>query len=181
MKIYTRTGDDGTTGLIGGLRVEKDSPMIELVGALDELNTALGHVRVMTSDSPLDFLLTRLQAIVFEIGAEVSSPHEHRQSHTARLGSIVESLERSIDMQWQLLPDLKNFVLPGGCELASRLHWARCLCRRAERQIVLFARDSSVRPELLAVLNRLSDWLFVAARSANHDLGFDEPVWSKED
>ena len=181
MKIYTRTGDTGSTGLIGGARVDKDDDVVEAIGALDELNSAIGLVRNLTSDWPLEFLLERIQNIVFEVGAEVASPAEHIRAQRATLGNIVEVLERSMDVQTQMLPELKNFVLPGGSELASRLHWARCMARRAERQIVLFRRKVPVRAELMEFLNRLSDWLFIAARTANHEMGLPEPVWIKED
>lgn len=181
MKIYTRTGDDGSTGLIGGSRVEKDAVVIEAVGTLDELNSSIGSVRTLTAEWPLEFLLERIQRIVFEVGSEIASPEEHARSQQATLGNIVEVLERSMDVQTKMLPELKNFILPGGTELASRIHWARCLARRAERQIVLLSRQVSVRSELLVFLNRLSDWLFIAARTANHDSGLPEPIWIKEE
>lgn len=181
MNIYTKTGDSGTTGLIGGRRVPKDDVVIEMVGALDELNAAIGSVRTLTEDWPLEFLLEKSQRLVFEIGSEVASCSEGVEPRVAELRNIVENLERSIDLQTRMLPELKNFVLPGGCELAARLHWARCMARRAERQFVRFSREFKARNELLVFLNRLSDWLFVAARTANQDAGLDEPIWTKED
>lgn len=180
MKIYTKTGDTGTTGLIGGERVSKHELAIECFGSLDELNSMLGHTRAAGQEWMLDILMDRIQRAVFEIGSEVASPQSHRQSQRAELGTIVADLERSIDVQEALLPKLANFVLPGGSELASRLHLSRVFCRRAERRLVALAADQSVRPELLSFLNRLSDWLFVAARTANHDAGRTETVWTKD-
>lgn len=181
MRIYTRTGDDGTTGLIGGGRVDKDDLAIEVFGALDELNCAVGLARVHGSGWPLDMLLERVQRLIFEVGSEIASPVGHKQSQTANLGTVVSDLERSIDLQVKMLPQLQHFVLPGGCELAARLHVARVLCRRAERRLVGLGKSKDVRPELIEFVNRLSDWLFVAARTANHEFGADEPVWIKED
>lgn len=180
MKIYTKTGDNGTTGLIGGSRVDKDDVTVEAFGALDELNSSIGLVRAKSSDWPLDFLLEKIQKLVFELGAEVASPPEHARAQQATLGTIVNDLERSMDIQTALLPELKNFVLPGGGELGARLHWARCMTRRAERRLVELGRSKEIRPELLVFLNRLSDWLFLAARTANHESGLPEPVWNKE-
>jgi len=180
LKIYTKTGDKGSTGLIGGARVGKDHIVIECVGALDELNSSIGLVCTLSSGLPMDFLLERVQSLVFEVGSEIASPEEHVRSQLAALGTIVGDLERSMDIQVSMLPELRNFVLPGGTELAGRLHFARCMARSAERRIVLYSKQTPVRPELLAFLNRLSDWLFVAARTANHEAGMPEPVWMKE-
>lgn len=180
MKIYTRTGDDGTTGLIGGSRVGKDDIRIEAVGALDDLNAQVGLARSVAGESPLDFLLERIQNAVFEIGSEIASPDGHARSQRAHLGNIVESLERSIDSQTLMLPELRNFVLPGGSEFASRLHVSRVRAREAERRVYALHRSSPVRTELMEFLNRLSDWMFVAARTANHDAGVTEPIWIKE-
>lgn len=181
MKIYTKTGDRGTTGLIGGRRVDKDDLRIEAVGALDELNAHLGFARSGAGGSPLDFLLERLQKAVFEVGAEVASPDEHARSHQADLDRVVTALERSIDSQTAMLPELRNFILPGGSEFSSRLHLARSSAREAERRLVSLNKQDPVRAELLEFLNRLSDWMFVAARTANLDAGVTEPIWTKED
>lgn len=181
MKIYTRTGDSGTTGLIGGKRVDKDDLRIEAVGALDDLNAHLGLARSAANESPLDFLLERLQKAVFEVGSELASPDEHARSQEANLQGVVPALERSIDSQTSMLPELKNFILPGGSEFACRLHVARCKVREAERRLVSLNKMDPVRAELLEFLNRLSDWMFVASRTANHDAGVTEPIWIKED
>ncbi|MBS1721652.1 MAG: cob(I)yrinic acid a,c-diamide adenosyltransferase [Armatimonadetes bacterium] len=181
MKIYTKTGDDGTTGLIGGSRATKADPLIGCVGSLDELNAALGWLRVVTKEWPLDFFLARIQNLLFEVGAEIASPDGHKQSHKANLGTITEDLERSIDMQSKILPELKQFILPGGSEMAARVHLVRASCRRAERKVVSLSEARPVRAEILAFLNRLSDWLFIAARTANADSGYAEPVWTKSD
>lgn len=180
MKIYTKTGDDGSTGVIGGARLTKDDLAIECFGALDELNSAIGHVRVVSGEWPLDLLLQRIQRLVFEVGSEVASPAEHKRSQAAVLGSIVTDLERSMDMQEAMLPKLSHFILPGGSELGSRLHLARVQCRRAERRIVALSKVQGLRHELLEFVNRLSDWLFMAARTANHEARVSETVWIKE-
>lgn len=180
MRIYTRTGDDGTTGLVGARRTSKDDAVIEAIGTIDELNSAIGFVRAISADSPLDFMLERLQNTLFEIGAEVASDGSSRQSHQAGLVDKVEALERSMDSQNKLLPELREFVLPGGSELAARLHLARTAARLAERRLVAYSRISPVRSELLAFLNRLSDWMFVAARTANNEACLPDVVWIKE-
>lgn len=181
MKIYTKTGDDGSTGLIGGERTSKSSERIECVGCLDELNSTIGFARVLTKESPFEFLLTKIQNVIFEVGAEMASPGNHARSHEANLGTIIDDLERSIDLQARILPELRFFVLPGGSELAARLHLARCSARVAERRLIGFSEQQPVRSELIIFLNRLSDWLFMCARSANHDSGTLEPIWSKEE
>lgn len=181
MKIYTRTGDDGSTGLIGGRRVQKDDATVEACGALDELNAAIGLVRTVSGGWPLDLLLGRVQGLIFEVGAELASEEGRPQACTAALGSIDEDLERSIDIQEAMLPKLTRFILPGGSEIGARLHFARTVCRAAERRTVALAKEKPVRSEILTFLNRLSDWMFVAARTANHEADRPEPVWTKED
>lgn len=181
MKIYTRTGDDGTTGLIGGRRVDKDDLVVEACGALDELNAAIGLVRTVSGGWPLDLLLERVQGLVFEVGAETASEEGRPHACTAELVTIDQDLERSIDIQQSMLPKLTRFILPGGSEVGARLHFARTVCRAAERRMVALARQKPVRQEILTFLNRLSDWMFVAARTANHEAGRPEHEWQKED
>jgi cob(I)alamin adenosyltransferase len=183
MKIYTKTGDDGSTGLIGGQRVRKSDPRIECSGSVDELNAAIGLAAVAadSANSPAA-LADRLHAIqheLFTIGAHLSSPDPATAS--AQLppldDSIVARLEMEIDAATAALPPLRQFILPGGCETAARLHVARTACRRAERVIVAFAEDRPVSATILTYLNRLSDWLFVQARLANQSAGTPDVVW----
>ena len=149
MKIYTKSGDQGQTGLIGGNRVSKDDLRIETFGTLDELNCFVGWARLAGRDWPLDIFLGRIQNVLFELGSEIASQPESKQSVVAELGTIVEDMERSIDIQTTLLPELKRFVIPGGSELAARLHICRTIARRAERSVVKLSRQQIVRTEII--------------------------------
>lgn len=177
MKIYTRTGDDGTTGLIGGARIPKNSLRISAIGAVDEVNAAIGWVRA-AQPAELDSELELFQNWLFDLGAELASPTEHRLQHRALTPAKVEKIERSIDRQTAELEPLKNFILPGGSETASRIHIARGACRQAERSILELNEHEPVSAEALAFINRLSDWLFVAARTANRLAGVQDVKWS---
>ena len=179
VRIYTRTGDGGTTALFGGARVAKDEARVEAYGTVDELNAVLGLVRAAGPDPELDAQLERLQGELFECGADLADPTAGtapdrplriQQSH-------IDRLEREIDAFMAQVPALNRFVLPGGCEVAARLHLARTVARRAERRVVTAAAAGGVDPLLLKYLNRLSDWLFAAARAANHRAGADEITW----
>jgi cob(I)alamin adenosyltransferase len=178
MKIYTRTGDDGTTGLIGGSRVRKSDRRIECYGTVDELNAALGLAAVVTDAELLERLRT-VQADLFVIGSHLAAPEP--SAHAAKLPlldeAIVARLEMQIDSAETDLPPLRNFILPGGTEAAARLHLARAVCRRAERLLVDFAMDRPVPTVVLTYLNRLSDWLFVQARWANRREGIADIPW----
>ncbi|BDG08789.1 cob(I)yrinic acid a,c-diamide adenosyltransferase [Anaeromyxobacter paludicola] len=181
MKIYTKTGDAGDTGLFGGPRVKKDDPRVEAYGAVDELNAALGVARAAAAGAwpELDALLEGAQHRLFSLGAELATPRESR-AHGALppvSPSWAAELEASIDALELELPPLRQFVLPGGAPLAAALHLARCVCRRAERRAVTVAGEVEVAPAVLAYLNRLSDWLFVAARAANHRAGTPDVPW----
>lgn len=177
-RIYTRTGDRGETGLIGGHRVPKDHARVEAYGTVDELNAHLGVVRAQTNDPEFDALLDDVQHRLFDLGAELATP-----GTTAATLSIsaaqVEALERAIDRYQEALPPLREFVLPGGAPLAATLHVARTVARRAERRVVTLARTGPVRPELLRYLNRLSDLLFMLARAANARAGRPDVTWKK--
>jgi cob(I)alamin adenosyltransferase len=180
MKIYTRTGDDGTTGLIGGSRTAKDDLQIDTYGTIDEVNASLGLAR---SGGPvwLDPLIEPIQNELFVIGSHLAladgqSPDDWKLPRI--VPASIERLERQIDLAQSELPPLKNFILPAGTETASRLHLARTVCRRAERLIVTFARSRSLDPVMLEYLNRLSDWLFVHARLANHRSGVSDTIWT---
>ena len=171
-KIYTRTGDDGTTGLGDGTRVPKDSFRVEAYGTVDELNSALGIV--LTADLPAavrDALAT-IQHELFDIGGELCIPGRR----AIREAQIVR-LEQTLDYFNANLPPLKDFILPGGSEASARLHFARTVCRRAERAAVRLSREESVNPLTLKYLNRLSDLLFVAARYVNTTAGVPEVLW----
>jgi cob(I)alamin adenosyltransferase len=179
MKIYTRTGDDGSTGLIGGTRVAKDDAAIESYGTVDELNAAIGLAAVV-ADVELRRWLQQVQAELFTIGSHLATPAE--SAGTSSLPTIdvawVARLESQVDATEATLSPLRNFILPGGTELAARLHQARTVCRRAERLLVALARERQVDPAILTYMNRLSDWLFVQARRANHLAGAPDVPWT---
>lgn len=168
MRIYTRTGDDGTTGLFGGGRLSKADPLIDCYGNVDELNAAIGWAAVVAHGVVLD-QLRQVQSDLFVIGTHLTTP----QSSTQRSSlppldqAMVSRLETQIDEMDAALPPLRNFILPGGGELAARLHVARTICRAAERALVDLSTARPIPPVVLHYLNRLSDWLFVQARRAN--------------
>ncbi len=177
MKIYTRTGDAGETGLVGGMRIAKSSLRIAAIGEVDELNAAIGLARVETDGLRFDPLLERVQSLLFDLGAELASTADGPRVHATLSEEHVRLLERSMDEQTERLPPLRNFVLPGGSAAAAQLHLARCICRRAERAVLAWHEAEPVREEVRAFLNRLSDWLFVCARSANQALGVEDVPW----
>jgi cob(I)alamin adenosyltransferase len=179
MKIYTKTGDDGSTGLFGGTRVSKADRRIEAYGNLDELNAAMGLVAAaMPEAGGMRSHLQQIQNELFVMGAILASPDSADASSLPSLDpESVARLEREIDAADAQLPALKSFILPGGTEGAARLHAARTICRRAERSIVALARDESVPQVILVYVNRLSDWLFVYARLANHLLHVTDVPW----
>ena len=179
MKIYTKTGDAGETGLFGGPRVRKSAARVEAYGDVDELNAAIGAVRAGVEDPELDAELARVQAELFCVGADLATPSgaKARAAVPAVEPAWIERLARAIDAWEAELPHLTRFVLPGGTRSAAALHLARTVCRRAERRAVALAAEADVSPVVLAYLNRLSDALFVAARIANHRARRDEPTW----
>jgi cob(I)alamin adenosyltransferase len=178
MKIYTKTGDDGTTGLIGGSRVAKSDPRIDCYGSVDELNAVIGLAAVASEPALLE-QLRRIQAELFVIGSHLATPEGSR--HVASLPALEEQsirrLEAEIDVAEAALSPLRNFILPGGSELAARLHVARTICRRAERVVVGYASGHPLQGRIVGYLNRLSDWLFVQARAANRSAGVDDVPW----
>jgi cob(I)alamin adenosyltransferase len=179
-RIYTRTGDKGRTGLIGGRRVSKDHPRVAAYGDVDELNALLGLARAGSRDAPLDSLLHGVQRDLFAIGAQLADPTSAIGSKRAKAAigtAAVERLEAAIDARETALPPLTAFVLPGGSELGALLHLARTVCRRAERGVVTLARKRALDPNVVAYLNRLSDLLFVLARHENHRAGKSEDRW----
>ncbi|HEY1686282.1 MAG TPA: cob(I)yrinic acid a,c-diamide adenosyltransferase [Tepidisphaeraceae bacterium] len=168
-KLYTKTGDKGLTGLGNGQRVPKNDSRIECIGDIDELNAAIG---LCASATPNATFLHRIQNELFIIGSHLAAPQS--KSLPPLPASAIARLESEIDAMDAHLPPLRNFILPGGCELASRLHHARAVCRRAERHVLSIADFPA---DMLIYLNRLSDWLFISARSANKSAGVSDILW----
>lgn len=177
MKIYTRTGDDGSTGLYGGDRVSKASARVSAYGAVDELNAVLGWARAAGQADVLDEVLSQTQDACFRLGAELASAPNADPGVPLVGEPDIEAFETAIDALDAELPALRTFVLPGGSEAAARLHIARTVCRRAERDVIALAEQHTVRSEAVRWLNRLSDLLFVQARFANHAAGVDDVPW----
>ncbi|HEY3876040.1 MAG TPA: cob(I)yrinic acid a,c-diamide adenosyltransferase [Candidatus Kapabacteria bacterium] len=179
MKIYTKTGDDGTTGLFGGGRVPKDSARIAAYGDVDELNSFIGFCAAAAQEQEMESFLKRIQEDLFVLGADLATPLETRSTYN--VPRITEEnakrLERAIDEHTALLPDLKKFILPGGSELASRFHLGRTVCRRAERSLVHLAASEEIGTFDVIYLNRLSDLLFTLARRANQLTGVGDVEW----
>jgi cob(I)alamin adenosyltransferase len=179
MKIYTKTGDRGQTGLFGGGRVSKASARVDVYGEVDELNSVIGLVRTERFDDAVDALLGRVQSRLFDLGAELATAPDSKVELGIALVSEAEvlALELAIDQAETELSPLKTFVLPAGARAATYLHLARTVCRRAERKLVALADVEPVRPECVRYLNRLSDTLFVLARLANHRAGIADEPW----
>ena len=182
MKIYTRTGDFGETGLFGGPRLGKEHPRIMAYGAVDELAAALGMARAEQPPADVDEVLARIQHELFVVGSELATPTPKRRSMATIEAEHVDRLEREIDRFEETLPELREFILPGGGRAGATLHLARTVCRRSERWVVALARlpDGSVSRYVIMYLNRLGDLLFVMARAANQAEGQPELVWEKE-
>lgn len=174
-KIYTRTGDDGTTGLGDGSRVAKDSARVTAYGTVDEANSAIGLLLASAVPEDVRALLTTVQHQLFDLGGELCIP-----GHAAISDADVTALERELDRYNEPLPPLKDFILPGGGEAAARCHLARTIVRRAEREAVTLSHHDAVRPEAVRYLNRLSDLLFVLARVLARADGHGEVLWKHE-
>jgi cob(I)alamin adenosyltransferase len=173
-RIFTRTGDTGTTGLGDGSRVAKDNPRIEAIGAVDELNSQIG---VLLAEAPAETVavqLTEIQHDLFDLGGELSIPGHHAitEAHVSRLESIIERFNAG-------LPPLKEFILPGGSRAAAQCHVARTVCRRAERRVVSLASAEQISPLAQRYLNRLSDLLFVVCRVLNRADGREDVYWKR--
>lgn len=166
-KIYTKTGDNGTTGLIGGQRVSKDSPYIEAGGDLDELNALIGVVRSSGLPDNVDHILQKLQEDLFLVGAELAAPEGQKEQGPAISDESIRKLEQEIDQIEMSLAPLKKFILPGGSVPGAQLHLARAVARRAERHCVTLSKMEKVNPRILQYLNRFSDFCFVLARYLN--------------
>src|SRR5438067_11675752 len=181
MKIYTKTGDQGDTGLFGGGRVPKNHPRVEAYGDVDELNAAIGMARAVEPMARIDEVLVPVQRDLFAIGALLATPdrdkmRQHLEKARIDEGRIAQ-LERAIDDGEAELEPLKSFVIPGGTPKAAALHVARTVCRRAERRVVALAREIEIPSLVVQYLNRLSDLLFVLARVANRRAGMGEVTW----
>lgn len=169
-KIYTRTGDNGTTGLVDGSRIVKHAARMEAVGAVDEANSAIGLAVVSLAHSAHQALLRRIQNDMFDLGADIATPGDDFTPSQMTLRIVATQatwLEEQIDRLNENLPPLTSFILPGGSEAAARVHVARASVRRAERALTALAADDPVNPAALAYVNRLSDYLFVLARAVN--------------
>jgi len=188
MKIYTKTGDKGTTALFGGTRVPKHHLRIESYGTIDELNSYIGLIRDQKIDSNSIESLIRIQNELFTLGAMLATPPEKEvlKSGKQRLNipkitnSSVQLLEKEIDTMNLELPPMTNFILPGGNQTVSFCHIARCVCRRAERLATELNENENINPDILTYLNRLSDHLFVLARKLSKDLSVKETPWIPE-
>lgn len=182
MKIYTRTGDDGTTGLIGGTRVKKYDIRLEAYGTVDELNSYLGVVRSLQTDEHADQMLEKIQHKLFVIGAHLATDNSialiKKQMPVGQADILM--LEQEMDEMNELLPELRNFILPGGSQATSFCHVARTVCRRAERLIVELSDKAEVETDLSIYINRLSDYLFVLSRKVSIDLKVPEILWSPD-
>jgi cob(I)alamin adenosyltransferase len=181
MKIYTRTGDQGDTGLFGGGRVPKDHPRVTAYGDVDELNSALGVVRAAAPEGFFDPLLESIQRDLFAIGGHLATPDPERVRKSLEKAALsparVSEFEQIMDEAVQALPPLRAFVLPAGTPIAAALHLARTVCRRAERSVVHLAHTDTVPELFLVYLNRLSDLLFTLARLANLRDGVSDAIW----
>lgn len=181
MKIYTRTGDQGDTGLFGGGRVPKDHPRVAAYGDIDELNSVLGVVRATEPTSLFDSVLESIQQDLFSIGGQLAAPDPEPVAKALVKADLadtrVSELEAIIDQSESELPPLRAFVLPAGTPKAAALHQARTVCRRAERAVVHLAQKSPVPSQFVVYLNRLSDLLFTLARLANHRAGTSDVTW----
>ena len=174
-KIYTRTGDDGSTGLGDGTRVRKDAARVEAYGTVDEANAQIGVLRAsLAADHGAQIMLEHIQHDLFDVGGELCIP-----GHTLVTSAYIERLENAIDAVNAQLPPLKDFILPGGSMAAAQAHVARTICRRAERRTLTLSESESINPLALQYLNRLSDYLFVLARQLAREDGGQEVLWRK--
>lgn len=178
-RIYTKTGDEGLTGLGGGQRVPKDSQRVETYGTVDELNSHIGVALAIGLSERLATELPLIQNELFDLGSDLATPATSQARHPVPTveSRHIEKLERLIDELNDVVGPLANFLLPGGSPGAAQLHVARTVCRRAERAATTLAREEEIGPTVLPYLNRLSDALFVMARFENHERAVDEPLW----
>jgi cob(I)alamin adenosyltransferase len=179
VKIYTKTGDAGETGLYGGERVKKFSQRVEAYGTVDECNSAIGVARASLTDAALDDVLMNLQNALFDVGADLATPLGSKyEKNLVRLDAEdVETLERLIDQFQEECPPFKNFIHPGGHPASAALHLARTVARRAEREVLRLEEEEASNHEVARYLNRLSDFLFILARVVNARAGVPEEAW----
>jgi len=178
MKIYTRSGDKGQTSLIGGKRVSKNNPRVNAYGTLDELNALIGMTLAVATTIELEKDLRQIQHTIFDCGIDLASPDDLAKS-LVKEGHITW-LEERIDFYNSQVPQLKSFILPGGCLAASHLHLARTVARRAEREIVALMETETINSNVVSYVNRLSDYLFVAARLVNFEDGDEEHIYKTQ-
>lgn len=179
MKLYTKTGDNGTTSLFSGGRVPKTHPRVEAYGVVDELNSVIGVVRALQPHAQTNEWLERVQNQLFHLGADLATPLDTQASWVVRMDAeAVLWLETTIDTMTAQLPELRNFILPGGSPAAAYLHVARTVCRRAERLAVALQEHEPLSEQALIYLNRLSDFLFTLARWENQQAGIPEAKWA---
>jgi cob(I)alamin adenosyltransferase len=182
MKIYTKTGDTGKTGLFKGSRVPKHDLRVEAYGNVDECNAILGICLNHVQNKEIKQILSMIQNDLFEIGADLATPPQVEKDEQWRIEeSMTLQLEALIDRFESTLPSLVNFILPGGCMGGAHLHYARTICRRAERSVTRLAEEQPLNPEIVRFLNRLSDLLFVLARAENQRSNSTETIWKKRD
>lgn len=177
MKIYTKTGDQGETSIIGGKRVAKDDARIEATGQIDELNSVIGIVISFSDDAQMREHLSRIQRTLFVIGTDLATPAGEKIAIPRLSPSKVNDIEALIDKTDAELPKIEKFILPGGSKTASLMHLARTICRKAERRVVALNRHEKVNEAVPIYLNRLSDLLFVLARSTNYRKKVPETLW----
>ena len=176
MKIYTKTGDDGTTGLQGGKRVLKSNLRIRSYGVVDEINATIGIILSSKIDGDITIILTKIQNDLFVVGSDLSNPDLSNKKNRVTT-EMVENLEKNIDMLEKELPPLTNFILPGGHKIASLLHLTRTITRRAETNLISLDEKEKVNDECKKYLNRLSDLLFVIARTVNKRDQIKDIIW----
>lgn len=176
-KIYTKTGDDGTTGLFGGARLPKHHIRIEAYGSVDELNSFIGWLIPFVKETESLHLLQLIQSRLFTLGSNLASDPEKEMITPDLVEEDIFIIEQAIDQMQAVLPALKHFILPGGSQAVAAAHLARTVCRRAERRCVALAYESKIEPIILLYLNRLSDYFFVLARYIGHNEGVDEIKW----
>ena len=179
VRIYTKTGDDGTTGLIGGTRVKKYNIRLEAYGTVDELNSYLGLILSMDIEQHAKDVLKRVQAVLFAVGAQLATDDSVAgfKEQVPCKQEDIEMLEREMDNMFKVLPKLNNFILPGGSQAAAHAQVARTICRRAERRIVELSEATTINKNLIIFINRLSDYLFVLGRKVSFDDKVAETLW----
>lgn len=178
MKIYTKTGDDGSTALFDGSRTLKCDDRVDLYGEVDELNAAIGLALSVCQNEFLKTHLTQVQKDLFSLGSKLANPKDKTQKEKADFDdNKITVLEKGIDKMDAELPAMTSFILPGGTTLAAHLHLCRCICRRVERKMVFFGQKESLKDLYIQYINRLSDFLFVCARYANLKAGIDDIPW----